>query len=238
MDLNNLTVIIPTKNEERNILTFLDSLPHHIKLIVVDSSSDRTRELINIRRPHNTEILFEECNIAKARQIGSDATATEWLLFSDADMIFDKNYFVILEKINPPENSGAIMGAKLSRDKYRWYYILYSLSMMFLSWINIPIGSGSNMIIRKSALQAAGGFDVHLSVSEDSDILWRIRKSGKKVLYSNSLKVYESDHRRLEQGVFRKYMQSTLRLIFLMFGLRRNLQKSDWGYWQDTDNDQ
>ena len=231
MDLNNLTVIIPTKNEEKNIITFLDSLPKHVKLIVVDSSTDRTRELINIRRPQNTDIIFEESNIPQARQTGADSAASDWLLFSDADMVFAKDYFSNLEKINPSDNVGAIMGAKLSTEKYRWYYLVYSFNMMLFSWINMPIGSGSNMIIRKSALSAIDGFDLNLSVSEDSDILWRINKSGKRVIYKNTLKVYEMDHRRLDKGVFRKYWQSTVRLFLLMLGIRKRLHKSDWGYW-------
>jgi len=236
MNLKNVTIIIPTKNEEKNIITFLDSLPNHIRLIVVDSSSDRTRELINIRRPQNTEIIYEECNIPRARQLGADTSAADWLIYSDADMVFDKDYFTNLEKIEPADNVGAIMGAKLSDDKYRWYYLIYSFNMMFFSWLNIPIGSGSNMIINKNTLSAIGGFDLHLSVSEDSDILWRIKTSGRKVIFSNTLKVFEIDHRRLDQGVFRKYWKSTLRLIFLMFGMRKNLQQSDWGYWKNNDH--
>lgn len=235
MDLSKVTVIIPVKNEEKNIITFLDNLPPYIKLIVVDSSTDRTRELINIRRPQNTEIIYEECNIAKARQTGAEAASAEWLLFSDADIIFDNAYFSNLEKITPVVNSGAIMGPKLSKDRHRWYYKIYTLSMRLFSWISIPLGSGSNMLIKKSVLQQVGGFDLQLAVSEDSDILWRIKKSGYKVIFKNSIKVFEVDHRRLDQGVFRKYRQSTLRLIFLMLGARKSLQKSDWGYWKDSE---
>ena len=235
MDLNKVTVIIPVKNEEKNIITFLDSLPPHIKLIVVDSSTDRTRELINIRRPQNSEIIYEECNIAKARQTGADAAGGEWLLFSDADIIFDSVYFSNLEKITPADNCGAIIGPKLSQDRHRLYYQIYTLSMRLFSWINIPLGSGSNMLIKKNVLQETGGFDLQLAVSEDGDILWRIKKSGYKVIFKNSIKVFEVDHRRLDQGVFRKYWQSTLRLIFLMLGARKNLQKSDWGYWRNSE---
>jgi glycosyltransferase involved in cell wall biosynthesis len=235
MDLSHVTLIIPTRNEEKNIITFLDNIPAHLKLVIIDSSNDRTRELINIRRPHNTEVIFEKCNIPKARQMGADIATTDWLIFSDADVIFDKNYFSNLEKINPAARIAAIMGAKLSLDKYKWYYILYSRSMMFFSWFNIPIGTGSNMIINKNVLTAVGGFDVHLSVSEDSDILWRIKKAGKKVIYKHSLKVFEFDHRRLQKGVLHKYLQSTLRILFLIFGIRKNLQQSDWGYWKDNE---
>lgn len=235
MDLKNVTVIIPTKNEEKNIITFLDSLPKHINLIVVDSSTDRTRELITIRRPHNTTILHEECNIPVARQKGADNCNSEWLVYSDVDIAFDENYFGNIEILNPSEKVGAIMGPKLSKVKYKWYYRLYAFTMMLLSWINLPIGSGSNMIIRKSVLDKIGGFDPELSAGEDNDILIRIMRSGYKILYKNNLKVYEMDHRRLESGMLRKYFQGTFRMIWLMLGLnRKKLQQSDWGYWDKS----
>ena len=230
--VKNLTVIIPTKNEEKNIITFLNSLPDNVNLIVVDSSTDRTRDLINIRRPQHTTILFEKCNIPKARQIGAEHASTDWLLYSDSDMVFDRSYFQNLEKFQIPENTGAIMGGKHSRDKFRWYYLAYSSSIKFMSWLNIPIGSGSNMILKKEALDGVGGFDLSLSHSEDNDILWRIKKSGYKVVYRGNLKVYEMDHRRLEKGVFKKFIHGTLRAFFLITGInRKNVQKSDWGYW-------
>lgn len=232
MDLKELTVIIPTKNEEKNIITFLNSLPRHLKLIVVDSSSDRTRELIHITRNQNTTIIFEECNIPKARQIGAENAATEWLLFSDSDMIFDQNYFHNLEKLEISDKTGAIMGGKHSKDKFRWYYLAYSSAMRFFSWFTIPIGSGSNMILRKSALDKIAGFDLTLSHSEDNDVLWRIRKSAYKVTYQGKLKVFEMDHRRLEKGVIKKFIHGSLRAFFLISGInRKNVQKSDWGYW-------
>jgi GT2 family glycosyltransferase len=234
MNLTQLTVIIPTKNEEKNIISFLDSLPKHIKLIVVDSSLDRTRKLIQIQRPQNTEVVFQECNIPEARQIGADHATTDWLLYSDCDMVFDENYFDELEKMAVPDHLGEIMGGKHSKKKYRWYYLFYSFNMMCFAWFTIPVGSGSNMILRKKALKQIGGFDLSLSHSEDSDILWRIRKAGWKIKFNRKLKVYETDHRRLEKGVFKKFWHGGLRAFFLITGInKKSVQNSDWGYWDE-----
>jgi len=233
MNLKNITVIVPTKNEEKNVITFLDSLPKDVNLIIVDSSSDRTRELIAIRRPKNTEVIFEECNIPQARQFGANSASTEWLLYSDIDIVFDSDYFKNLESIEIDEKIGAIMGAKLSQDKYKLYFQLYSFSIKFWSWFTIPIGSGSNMIIRKTALSQVGGFDFSLSSSEDGDILWRIRSAKWKVPFEDKLKVYEIDHRRLDKGIFKKICYGTLRSFLLITGINKKaVQKSDWGYWK------
>ena len=196
MNHTDITVVIPTKNEEKNILRFLSRLPDFIKLTVVDSSDDRTRELINIKRQQNTEIIFKECTIPEARQLGAEQVATPWILYSDADMVFDEKYFRNLETLKIDNKVGAVMGAKRSKKSYRWYYFLYSYSIWIFSKMGIPIGSGSNMIIRKKALENVGGFDFALTHSEDNDILIRIKKAGWRVIYSNKLIVYEEDHRK------------------------------------------
>jgi GT2 family glycosyltransferase len=232
MDINDITVIIPTKDEAKNIVSFLESLPAEIALIIVDSGTDRTAESTLKFKPQKTKVISEVCNIPQARQLGADTAATEWLLFSDADMAFDSQYFKNLQNMQFDNKTGAVMGGKHSKKKFRWYYNIYTFSIMFLAWFKIPIGSGSNMLIRKEALQSVGGFDLALSHSEDNDILWRIHKAGWKVVFKKSLRVYETDHRRLEKGIFKKFSHGTLRAFFLITGFNREkVRKSDWGYW-------
>ena len=44
-----LTVIVPTRNEERNIGNFLGSIPEGIRLVVVDASTDSTPDIVSRR---------------------------------------------------------------------------------------------------------------------------------------------------------------------------------------------
>ncbi len=90
------------------------------------------------------------------------------------------------------------------------------------------------MVIKKDVLQQIGGFDLSLTAGEDSDILWRVKKAGWKVIYNGRLKVFETDHRRLENGVFRKIWLGGIRNLFLIIGGRfsQKVRKSDWGYWK------
>ncbi len=236
MDLKNVTIIVPVKNEERNIVTFLQSIPRQIPLIVVDSGEDRTASLIRITRPHNTEIISEKCNIPRARQRGAEQAHTRWLLYTDADIRFADDYFDRLEEWLPDSATGAVMGAKLSRDRFRLYYRLYSLSMGVGAVLRLPLGSGSNMLIRRQALEEAGGFDPRLAVNEDTYIFWQIQKAGWRVRYNGRLRVYETDHRRLERGVWKKYRHSVGRLLRLYTGWGRDrVFDDDGGYWEERD---
>ena len=237
MRLEDLTVVVPTKNEARNIEAFLRSLHPDVRLVVVDASTDETRALIARIRPANTVVLEDPGNIPLARQRGADYAGTPWLLFTDADMVFGEGYFDAWRQTEVGEAVGAIQGAKLSADgDYATYYRLFSAGIGLLALFNLPAGSGSNMVIRKRALADAGGFDAALSANEDIAILWAVRRAGWRVVYRKALRVYERDHRRLRQGVLKKTLHSWTRSLMLMTGLgARWVRRSDWGYWKSKD---
>jgi glycosyltransferase involved in cell wall biosynthesis len=235
MNLDDVTIIVPTKNERDNVVPFLRSVPPCMRLIVVDASDDDTRDVIRRVRPGNTVIMRDPGNIARARQHGAEAAATEWLLYTDADVVFDDAYFERLARIELDNGHGGIIGAKTSRTRYRFYYRLFNLWMRMICILGCPAGTGSNMIVRRRALDEAGGFDRDLSCNEDSLLTWRISRCGYRVRYRGDLVVYETDHRRLERGLLRKSLHSIVRCIMLFTGVFGNhLRSHDWGYWEDA----
>lgn len=235
MHLDDLTVIVPTKNEAANIGPFLASLDPRVRLVVVDASTDNTREIIREARPERTVVLYDEGSIPRARQLGTEAAETEWVLFTDADMSFGDGYWAAWEALDLGPKVGAVQGGKYSADEaYRTYYRLFSLGIRVLSWITVPAGSGSNMIVRRRALLAAGGFDEALTANEDIYALWSVRKAGWRVTYAPGLKVYERDHRRLDQGRLKKTLHGWVRPLMLFTGVgKESVRTSSWGYWAD-----
>lgn len=82
-----VTVVIPVKNEERNLARCLDRLKRFAKIVVIDSgSTDRTRE---IAQEHGCEfILFRwDGRFPKKRNwfLLNHPPATPWVFFLDAD---------------------------------------------------------------------------------------------------------------------------------------------------------
>jgi len=176
-----ITVIIPTRNEERNIPRFLASLPDELPLIVVDASIDRTAELLAALRPRQTRVIKRPCSITEARQIGAEAARTEWVLFSDADIVFPSGFFSRL-----PRHFGAdcVYGSKLSLDAYRASYRGFSYGQQLLHHAGIPAASGSNLALGRKALFAVGGFDRDLVCNEDSELVWRVKRAGFTVRFA------------------------------------------------------
>lgn len=224
-----ITVILPTKNEEHNIVSFLGSLPPAVSLVVTDASDDQTPHLIGRIRPNRTTVLRSNAPIAEARNIGGRAARTPWLLFTDADVTFASDYFVRAQRYGA---AAAVYGSKLSLQAHQTYYRWFSHGQHVLASLRIPAVSGSNLLVRRGVFLATGGFDQTLSCNEDSEYGWRLARQKYAVTFAPELIVYERDHRRLDRGVLRKTVHSLVRCSLLYTGLMpERLRTGDWGYW-------
>jgi GT2 family glycosyltransferase len=233
MQLADLTLILPTRDEARNITRFLESVPAELQLIVVDASRDETPDLIESLRPERTLLLREPGSVTRARQCGAGLARTRWLLFSDADVVFAPDYF---ERLAVLSESAAYYGPKLSADRFRSYYRGIAIAQAVSHACGIPAASGSNLLIRRDALESVGGFDLALTCNEDSEVVWRLRRTGFRVSFRKELVVHASDHRRIEAGRLRKTLHSMTRCALLYTNLMpRKYRTRDWGYWQQRD---
>lgn len=237
MRLDDLTIVVPTKDEADNIGPFLSSIDDRVHLIVVDASTDDTRDRVRAARPALTIVIEDQGTIPEARQIGLETAQTEWVLFTDADISFGHDYWAAWQALDAGPEVGAIQGGKFSADdRYRTYYRLFSFGIRAMAWLTVPAGSGSNMIHRRRALRDAGGFDPRLTANEDIYALWSVRKAGWRVIYASGLKVYERDHRRLDQGRLKKTMHGWVRSLMLFTGVGGDrVRQSDWGYWAEDE---
>lgn len=230
MSPEQLTVILPTRNEAANILGFLASLPSLVKLVVVDASDDDTPEIVLRTRPEHTTVIRHSSNIAEARQLGAEHASTEWLLFTDADVVFANGYFTALDGYD--NGLDAEYGAKLSRDRFVRYHRGFALGQQISHRLGIPAATGSNLLVKRTAFTKVGGFDTSLVCNEDSELVWRIKRAGCRVEFAPDLPVYAIDHRRLELGLWRKTLHSCFRCACLYFDLiPARWRGTDWGYW-------
>lgn len=234
MQLSDITLVLATRDEARNIAAFLRSIPAELQLVVVDASRDETPELIERLRPEQTLVLREPGNVTEARQRGAEVARTDWLLFSDADVVFAPDYFSVLARL---DETAVYYGPKLSRDRYRAYYRRFAFGQSLCHACGIPAASGSNLLLPRRALLAVGGFDLRLNCNEDSELIWRIRRAGFPARYRRELVVYATDHRRIRQGRAAKTLHSLLRCLLLYTGLMpESWRRLDWGYWQNRDS--
>jgi len=233
--VDDLTVVVPTRNEARNIGRLLASLPVDLTVVVVDSSDDDTAERALRRRPHRTRVIGASVNIAAARQLGYQAAITRWVLFTDADVVFPPEYFTRLAQVELDPATAGIVGVKGTVHGYDGYHRWFVRGQAALMALGIPAATGSNMLVRRDVLDRLDGFDPELSVNEDSELMFRVRKGGDRVVFRPDLAVLSFDHRRLDAGVFRKVAHGAVRNTVLYLGLfPARVRRSDWGYWAAT----
>ena len=84
---SNLTIIIPSKNEEKYIGYLLDDLSKQVKdtrIIIADCSTDNTKDIILQKKlEDNLNIeLIEGGPVSEAKNNGAKLTKTPYLLFT------------------------------------------------------------------------------------------------------------------------------------------------------------
>ncbi len=233
MKLDDFTVVVPTRNEIRNLPAFLDSLPDAIPLIVVDDSDDATPDVVEFLRPERSLVLRYPGSVTQARQWGAEAAATPWLIFTDADVVFAPDYF---DRLLTWRGYDALYGPKLSADEFIYYYRWFGWGQRVAHTLGVPAASGSNLLLKRQVFEAVGGFDLALTCNEDSELAWRIKRQGHRIGFAASLVVYARDHRRLHRGVMRKTLHSIVRCTLLYLNLLPSrLRSHDWGYWPSSE---
>jgi cellulose synthase/poly-beta-1,6-N-acetylglucosamine synthase-like glycosyltransferase len=185
---NNITLIIPFRDEANQIPKLLDSLSKlnllegdEILLVDDQSSDGGISSEYNLR----SEIQILE---SPANQIGSKKNAlsigihhakNEWILTSDADCTFDPEWINNWRKqLNCSVNM--FIGPVFSdEDKYSFAAHFHHAENVCLQVIALTsahhkqplICSGANLLFRKSIWELVGGYKSHIHIPSGDDVL-------------------------------------------------------------------
>jgi len=170
-----ISVIIPTYNEESNIEHCLKTLCaqsiNNFEIIIVDDgSTDKTKDIV---KKYNVRLIEQNHDgPGKARNLGVKHSVGDILVFVDADMFFDK-YFI--EYLTKPILNGETIGT-FTKDEFignpdnKWA-VCWNLEHM-QSWNrrlgdNHPEESIVFRAILKEKFLQAGGYDASLGYEDD-----------------------------------------------------------------------
>jgi cellulose synthase/poly-beta-1,6-N-acetylglucosamine synthase-like glycosyltransferase len=208
-----VTVLVAAHNEEKVISHILDALmtvkyPQD-KILVVpvnDRSSDRTREIIDdfvrrfprrIRPFHRTS---GKAGKAAALKDAMDLVETEVILIFDADYIpgaglikqltapfFDPEVGGVMGRVVPVNVSTNLLTRLLDLERSGGYQVDQQARMNLRL---VPQHGGTVAGVRRSALREIGGWNDN-SLTEDTDLTFRLLLSGWKTVYQNRSECYE-----------------------------------------------
>lgn len=234
--MKDLTIIIPTKNEEKHIGKLLQSIncqtydKSKIKVFVADANStDKTCGIVkSFEKDLDVEIINGGLP-ATGRNNGAYLAETPYILFIDADVILqDEN---LLKKVmNKVERKKLkILTANIkTMDKDIRAKILYFLSNMVqhLSKLHKPFATGMFMLIDKNEFHRIGGFDEKVMYAED----YFFSKNFERKNFSIMGKVYTPARR------FRKMGYLHILRMFIKTATNTNNKEyfyKDQKYWEN-----
>jgi len=215
-----ISIIIPTYNEEKYIEACLESLEcqeysGNYEVIVSDGSS--TDNTVAIAGRHADRVIVDHKDtIASGRQAGARAARYSVLAFTDADTYIPPDWLSNLASSLEESRVVGVHGKLLPLDGNRFEndfcnYVLPPYSQLMVQ-INKPSVPGSNFAVKRKAFNKVGGFNTKLVTAEDVDICNRIKRLGKFVYNPNAV-VYVSTRRVRNWGYLKMFSFYTLNAI-------------------------
>lgn len=225
-----VSVIIATKNEEKNIENCLESIRNqsypqeNIEIIVVDnSSSDRTKE---IARKH-TNLVFD-CGPERSaqRNFGVSKSKGERFIYLDADMTLSEDVIKeCAEKVkNNPEPVALYIPEIIAGESF-WNKV----RNFERSFYNETAIDGTRFISRK-AFEEARGFDEKLYAFEDWDLDKRLKEIGFFEIIKSPIFHNENEFRLKKYLNKKKYYLGSLERYVNKWGADDSDLKKQFGF--------
>jgi glycosyltransferase involved in cell wall biosynthesis len=218
MKCSKLSVVVPVRNAETMICKCLEAVFSQSyqpdEVIVVDGySTDRTVEFAS---KYPVKIVYEDYGtVGGARQVGLENSKGDYVAFTDADCKPERNWLENLIKELGEGLVGVGGGIKNIGEGF-WGKSIALTADTFLGSANSVQGrvfkkkcvvksiSGCNSIYRKKDLMKIGGFNVNLSVNEETELNKRLSKIG-KLLYTPDAVILHNQDRNLNAFAKRMY---------------------------------
>lgn len=216
-----LTFAIPAYNEAKNIGRCLDSIMHevekgshrdNIEIIVVDNAcTDTTAE---IAKKYNGVTVVSEPNkgLLFARQRGYLSATGDLIANVDADTALSPGWInTVFKEFSNDNELVALSGPFVFEDLtsfekllvalfYRIGFVFHILHNNFFH-TGARMLQGGNFVLRKSAMDQLGGFDLSIDFyGEDTDIARRISSLG-KVKFNFQFPIFTSERRLRAEGI-------------------------------------
>ncbi len=204
---HSITIIVPARNEEKNIERCLNSLLNQnypkekFTIIVIDDqSSDNTSTIVNeiAARSNFSITLFQSDEYSEIRSpkiralsLGIQHSSSEIIVTTDADCIASPNWISSLNSYFE-NNVGIVTGVTVYEEDKSLSPLFWGIQFLdFISYTAIAAGAigmnrvlvsnGSNMAFLRKAFDESGGFEMltHINTGDDSLLAQKIVERGK-----------------------------------------------------------
>ena len=214
MPTKEISIIIPTLNEEKTISQCLETVVNipGVEVIVSDGgSTDSTAEIAGQHR--DVRVVHTQTGRGVQMNSGAACARGEILLFLHADCILPRENVL---KIRQIIDSGIFVGGafkiRLLSDKFP--YRLIEMGINFRSKVfKLPYGD-QGIFVKRSVFEKLGGFR-EMPICEDLDFICRLKKCGRIAILNE--KIFTSVRTWKNHGILRTSLRYQLLLASFMF---------------------
>ncbi len=208
-----VSVIVPARDEERNIRRCVESLlaqdyPNYEVIVVDDGSTDATPELLEQMR--QTPVGRQRLRVVRVEALpsgwagkphalhtGAQAADGEWLLFTDADTYHTPR--ALRSAVTRASSDGAdlfTIGTSQDAPDF-WNRVLMPIAYMGISfmyppllvnssWSKVAIANGQFLLIRHALYERLGGYDtdgLRATIVDDLALALVVKRAGGRLRF-------------------------------------------------------
>lgn len=199
-----VSVIVCTRNGSSTLRGCLEALgkqshPGYEVLVIDDGSTDATAEIAK-SFPLVRYVRQDHAGLSAARNLGMDLAKHELLAYTDDDCIPDEDWLLNVCPAFDDERCAAAGGPNLPPPPRNGTESCVAVAPgapchVLLDDYEAEHLPGCNLVIRKSALRAIGGFrEEFVCAGDDVDVCWRLQAHGGRLRFVPSAVVWH--HRR------------------------------------------
>ena len=171
---NQLTIVIPCKNERDNIYECIAFIAKQVGFagtrIIIADTSDEDISLNFLQYTKNDYRYSLNIELikggfpAKARLEGSKLVTTPYILFLDADIML-LNKFVLGECL--AYNTDLVTVPFQTETGFNWIFRLFDIQQRISNWLGTPFAIGGFQLWKTEAYWKTGGYDETHLFAED-----------------------------------------------------------------------
>lgn len=198
-----VSIILTTKNEEKNIIACLDSIKSqnykNTEIIVVDNNSaDKTQELA---KEYTKFVYSKGPERSIQRNFGAEKATGKYFLFLDADMKLTKN--VITECVALLEKDTSIGGVIIPEKSYGIGFWARAKALERSFYVNNDLIEAARFF-PSAVFKKMRGYDLSLTGPEDWDFSQRVKEKY-KLGRIRSFILHNEGHLHLLKTLQKKY---------------------------------
>ncbi len=209
-----ISIIIPTLNEEKTISQCLETVVNIPGIEIIVSDGGSTDSTVEIAGQHSdVKVVHSQAGRSIQMNNGAACARGEILLFLHADCILPReDVLKILQIFDSGKFVGGAFQIRLLSDKFTYRWLEMGINFRSKAF-KLPYGD-QGLFVKRSIFEKLGGFR-EMPVCEDLDFVYRLRRKYGEIAILNG-RISSSVRTWKNRGIFRTSFRNQLLYSYMI----------------------